>query len=285
MDSVTTLLPQDYPARLNEIPQKPKKLYVQGTLPDFDKKWLAVVGSRAYTPYGKRACEHLLQGLAGYPVVIVSGLALGIDGIAHRAALAAGLPTVAIPGSGLDPSVLYPRSHASLAKDILRSGGALVSEFEHVTKAATWTFPKRNRVMAGISHATLVIEASEKSGTLITARLAADFNRDVLAVPGPIFYDSSTGANLLLRLGATPVRSPEDILDALNIKPQTSPFKTLRTDISDSELTILEAIKNPKSRDDLLEALGMESADASMLLTTMELKGLIVEEMGVIRAL
>jgi DNA processing protein len=138
--------------------------------------------------------------------------------------------------------------------------------------------------MAGMCHATLVIEAAEQSGTLITARLAADYNRDVLVVPGPIFNESSEGANMLLRLGATPIRSAADILDALHIVPAASPLKTLRTDISESELRVLTLIANPISRDELLEVLGMDTSTASILLSTMELKGLIVESMGVIRA-
>jgi DNA processing protein len=283
-DDISTLSPDVFPTLLREMPQAPKKLHVRGSLPSYDRKWIAIVGSRAYTPYGRQVTEHLVRGLAGYPVVIVSGLAIGIDAIAHKAALESNLPTVAIPGSGLGWDVLYPRSNVNLARTILSSGGAILSELDHDIKAAEWTFPKRNRIMAGMCHATLVIEAAEQSGTLITARLAADYNRDVLVVPGPIFNESSEGANMLLRLGATPIRSAADILDALHIVPAASPLKTLRTDISESELRVLTLIANPISRDELLEVLGMDTSTASILLSTMELKGLIVESMGVIRA-
>ena len=132
-------------------------------------------------------CKHLIEGLRGYPIVIVSGLAYGADAAAHRAALEVGLPTVAVPGSGLDWDILYPRANVGLAREILKAGGALLSEEEPETKAADWTFPKRNRVMAGLSRATLIIEAKELSGSLITARLTVEYNRELLVVPGSIF--------------------------------------------------------------------------------------------------
>lgn len=207
----------EFPPLLHEIPDPPRSLTYRGALPSPDLKLLAVVGSRNHTPYGKHAVEHLVAGLAGYPVGIVSGMALGIDSLAHRAALAAGLYTLAVPGGGLEDDVLYPRSHVGLAQDILERGGGLLSEFEPSFRATTWSFPKRNRIVTGMSHATLLIEASEKSGTLISARLAADYNRDVLVVPGDIFSENSRGVHQFLKLGAIPVTSPEDILLALGI--------------------------------------------------------------------
>ena len=180
------LAPPDFPPLLREIPQSPKQLYVRGTLPSFDVPWLAVVGSRACTAYGERALKYLIEGLRGYPVVIVSGLAYGIDALAHKAAMDAGLATVAVPGSGLDWDVLYPRAHVGLAREILASGGALLSEFNPDMRATDYSFPQRNRIMAGLCRATLVIEAKEKSGSLITAKLAAEYNRDLLVVPGSI---------------------------------------------------------------------------------------------------
>ena len=178
--SIRTIKTAEFPESLKEIPQVPEKLYIVGTLPDpHAYYYLSVVGSRKYTSYGREAAERIIKGLAGYPIVIVSGLATGIDGIAHRAALDAGLLTVAFPGSGLDASVLYPRTNLALAKEIVEAGGALVSEFEPNFRAAPWTFPQRNRLMAGISQGTLVIEAEERSGTLITARLAVEYNKNV----------------------------------------------------------------------------------------------------------
>jgi len=186
------LKPNQYPAGLREIPKVPEEMYLIGEMPDSasgepssaEYIYLAVVGTRKFSGYGKEACEKIIGGLAGYPFAIVSGLALGIDAIAHRAALDAGLKTIAIPGSGLDFSVLHPRTNHRLAKEIIESGGALLSEFDWEEPAGLHTFPQRNRIIAGISRATLVVEAPERSGALITANFALDFNRDVFAVPG-----------------------------------------------------------------------------------------------------
>lgn len=213
-----TLAPNEFPPLLAEIPKPPSVLYIEGTLPPPTTTYLTVVGSRKVSRYGRDACEHLIQGLSGYPISIVSGLALGIDGIAHEAALKARLHTVAIPGSGLSEKVLYPRTHLSLAKEIVKAGGALLSECEPEEPAAPYQFPKRNRLLAGISSATLIIEATEKSGTLITAKYASDFNRDLMIVPHSIFSESGSGGHLFMRLGAAPVRTPEDILEILQIE-------------------------------------------------------------------
>lgn len=279
------LSPADFPPILREIPGAPKQLYLRGTLPSFDHRWLAVVGSRAMTSYGKQAVRHLIEGLRGYPIVIVSGLAYGVDAESHKAALDAGLTTVGVPGSGLDWNVLYPKANVGLAREILKAGGALISEEEPDTKATDYTFPKRNRVMAGLSHATLMIEAKEKSGSLITAKLATDFNRELLVVPGSIFSAESKGTHQFLRLGATAVTSPEDILIALGIAKREGPtsLSELRDDLSEDEIRVFDIIKSPVSRDALIEALELPITDANVLLSTMEIKGLIVEELGVVR--
>jgi DNA processing protein len=223
---------KNIPELLQEIPNPPKKLYIQGKLPSPNLKLLCVVGSRKCTPYGQEVCKKLVSGLRDHDIVIVSGLALGIDGIAHKTALEVGLKTIAIPGSGLDESFLYPRSHKQLAKQILESGGALISEFEPQFQATQYSFPKRNRIMAGISHAVLVIEAEIKSGTLITSKFATEYNRDVFAVPGSIFSKNSDGPHMLIRLGATPIRTSEDILEALGFEIDKIP-KTLKIKYSD----------------------------------------------------
>ncbi len=277
------LYPAHFPPLLTEISDPPKQLYVRGTLPSFDKKWLAVVGSRACTPYGKQALHHLLKGLAGYPVVIVSGLAYGIDAEAHKAALEHGLSTVAIPGSGLDWNVLYPRANHALALEILEAGGALLSEEKPETKAADWTFPKRNRVMVGLSHATLVIEAKEKSGSLITAKLAGEYNRELLVVPGSIFSESSKGTHQFLKLGAIPATESADILKALRLQ-ETKPIDVSeRSDLSSREKQVMEIIASPLSRDELIRTLKLPTHEANVLLGAMEIKGLIVESLGVVR--
>jgi DNA processing protein len=283
MDTLRSLSPSEFPPLLREIPGQPKQLYVRGELPPYDMHWLAVVGSRALTSYGRSVCQHLIEGLRGYPIVIVSGLAYGADAEAHKTALKVGLPTVAVPGSGLDWDVLYPRANVGLAKEILKAGGALISEELPGARPMEYMFPKRNRVMAGMCTATLIIEAKEKSGSLITARLAADFNRDVLVVPGSIFSAESKGTHQFLRLGATAITSPGDILQVLGITTRDT-SQTLRTDVSDEEMRVLAAIAAPLSRDELIRELDMEIQEANILLSTMEIKGLILEEVGVVRA-
>lgn len=283
MDTALSMLsPKDFPPLLREIPDAPKKLHVRGTLPSFEKKWLAVVGSRAVTPYGKQVIRHLIEGLRGYPIVIVSGNCYGVDAEAHSLAMECGLPTVGVPGSGLNWNVLYPRMNLKLAERVVESGGALVSEFEPDMRATPYTFPKRNRVMAGMCHATLMIEAKERSGSLITARLTTEYNRELLVVPGSIFSAESRGTHQFLKLGATPVTEPEDVLRALNM--DVSEKNTLeRSDISAEEKRVLELLASPLERDELLRALKMPVSEAQVLLSMMEIKGLLSESLGMVR--
>ncbi len=271
------------PALLREIPDAPKRMTIRGTYPPETCKFLAVVGSRTYSPYGRQACEMLVKGLAGYPVVIVSGLALGIDGIAHQAALDAGLRTVAVPGSGLDERVLYPAAHRRLARDILAAGGALVSEFDPSWKPRPESFPQRNRIMAGMSHAVLVIEAEIKSGTLITSKLATEYNRDVLAVPGPIHSSTSCGPHMLIKKGAALIERSEDILEALGIEPNVKGQPRLRFDLSPDEQRVVALLTEPRGRDELVKLLGVNASEANILLSSLELKGVIAERMGKVR--
>jgi DNA processing protein len=282
---INILKGEEIPEMLREIPDCPDKFYIQGNLPNQNNKILAVVGSRKYTQYGKDACEKLISGLRGYDITIVSGLALGIDGIAHKAALDAGLKTIAIPGSGLDESVLYPSSHRNLAQKILENGGSLISEFEPKFHATPYSFPQRNRIMAGLSHAVLVIEAEIKSGTLITSKFATEYNRDVLTIPGSIFSKNSEGPNMLIRLGATPVRSSEDILEALGFKideiPQNLELKY--SDCSPEELLLVKILDTPKTKDDLIREMHLPASKVCTIISIMEIKGLIKESMGEIR--
>jgi DNA processing protein len=207
-----------FPEQLLHIPEPPAHLYARGTWPSPETKYLAVVGSRALTPYGERACTSLIQGLVGYPISIVSGLALGADACAHKAALTAGLHTIAVLGSGVDDISIYPRTNAGLAKEILSKNGLLLSENPPGYRAQIHDFPKRNRIVAGLSHAVLVIEAGEKSGTLITARLAGDYNRDLLCVPHRLDDAHGVAAHTFIRLGAALVSKPEHILEALGME-------------------------------------------------------------------
>jgi DNA processing protein len=273
---------EDFPPLLRQIHDVPKQLYVRGELPSYKHKWLAVVGSRACTAYDERVVKYLIDGLRGYPLVIVSGLAYGVDALAHKAALDAGLTTIGVPGSGLDWDILYPKANAGLAHEILAAGGALLSEFEPNMKATDYTFPQRNRIMAGMCNATLVVEAKEKSGSLITAKLATEYNRDLLVVPGQIFSAESKGTHQFLKLGATPITSIEDLLQALGLVPREK-REILRGDVTDDEMRILEILASPVSRDELIDSIGLPISEANILLSMMEIKGLIVEELGVLR--
>lgn len=278
-------LPQDdIPSDLREIPEPPDKLYARGKIPPSDAVMLTVVGSRRYSNYGKDVCEELISGLAGFNIAIISGLALGIDAIAHRAALKAGLATIAVPGSGLNDDVIYPAMHIGLAREIQEKGGALLSEFEPNFRATKWSFPKRNRIMAGLSRAVLIIEAEEKSGTLITARLALDYNRDVFVVPNSIFAEGSRGSNRLIRQGAMPVMSSDDILRELDFKIDDNALaRRPLPECSPDEKKILRAMSEPISRDELIRSVGMDTSATNRLITAMEIAGLITEEMGMLR--
>ncbi len=271
---------EDFPPLLNEINDPPKSLRIIGVLPKTEK-YLAVVGSRKYSEYGKAVCEKLIEGLAGYSITIVSGLALGIDSIGHRAALKAGLPTIAIPGSGLSEKVLYPSSHRNLAKEIVEKGGCLISEFSDDTPGYPSNFPQRNRIVAGMCHATLIIEAELKSGTLITSKLATEYNRDVLTVPNSIFSKTSEGPHMLLRLGATPITSSADIISALGLTPHDNLFeKKDYKNCSADEHEVISLLSEPRSRDEIIRLIGKPVYATQTVLATMEIKGLIEESMG-----
>lgn len=268
---VITLHDPAYPALLKEIAVPPAVLFVRGEL--VDQPTIAVVGTRSMTPYGKRVVGDIVTELARQGLVVVSGLALGIDGAAHRAALDGKGGTWAVLASGVDQP--YPASHRQLAQDILASGGALISEFPLGTGALRHHFPIRNRIIAGLSKATLVIEASEQSGTLLTARAALESNRDVLTVPGSIYSPHSRGPHSLLQLGAKLVQSAEDVLFELHLT-NTRNEQVVKTIVPDSneEALILAALgADPMTMDDLVEAVGLPAATVMSTVTLMEMKG------------
>jgi len=271
---------------LREIPDKPKLLYIRGELPPKGHKYLCVVGSRATSIYGRRVCQQLVGGLAGYPVAIVSGMALGIDSEAHKAALDVGLHTVAVLPSSCDDASLYPSTNKPLAARILARGGALISEDKGPHKAMIHDFPKRNRIGAGMCTATLIIEAGEKSGTLITARLALDYNREVLAIPHELGRETGAGVNRLIREGATLVRTADDILQALGIKPLEVPKQaSLPTDLTEIEAKVLHALTEALIRDELIEQAELSAQEANVALSSLLIRGLIVERLGKIERL
>jgi DNA processing protein len=266
---IRKLMREEFPKLLLQIPDAPKQLYLKGNLPPEDAKVLCIVGSRNNTTYGKDVCQKFISSLAGKNVAVVSGLALGIDAIAHQAAMDAGLFTLAIPGSGIDERVLHPQSNLYLARRILESGGGILSEFEPMFKATHYSFPMRNRIMAGLSHAVLIIEAEIKSGTLITSRLATDYNRDVLTVPGSIYSKNTAGPHMLIRLGATPITKPEELFLALGFDEQMS-----LPNISQDDCSL---------RDELIRQSKLHASEANMYISLLEMKGHIKESMGEIR--
>ena len=283
MDSIHKLSAESFPPLLSEISDPPDILYVKGEFP-LAEKYLTVVGTRKPSSYGKDAVKTLIAGLRGLPVAIVSGLALGTDALAHEAALENNIPTIAVPGSGLGDKVLYPAANRELAKRILQAGGCLISEFEENFKATDFSFPQRNRIMAGISQATLVIEAQIKSGTLITAKFATEYNRDILAVPGSIFSSLSEGPHMLIRLGATPITTPEELRAALGFKIEEKKRKIINTkDLSPDEQKVVELLASPIPRDELVDSLDMPVSSAQALLGVMEIKGIITETGGEMR--
>lgn len=224
-------------------------------------------------------CASLISSIARYPVAIVSGLALGIDTEAHRAALDAGVPTVAVLPSSTDERSIYPAANHALAERILKSGGALVSEQKGPYKAHPFDFPARNRIMAGLCKATLVIEAGERSGTLITARLALEYNREVMGIPHDLERETGRGVNLLLRQGATLIRNAEDLLESLGFAAVPEQ-RLLPADLTDTEAALLDSLEVPRIKDELIERAALSAEEANVALSSLLIRGLIVERLG-----
>ncbi len=289
MTPITNILLENIPERLKRVCPPPSKLFVRGKMPDLDAfRCVAVIGSRSNTEYGLKACKYLIKGLSGYPIIIISGLAIGIDSIAHEVALDSGLLTIAVPGSGLDESVIYPKTKISLARKIIENGGCLISEYEPETEAAPWMFPERNRIMAGLADAVLVIEAEKKSGTMITTRLALDYCKDVMAVPGSIFSSKSEGPHHLIRQGAFPATTSKDIVEMLGMEwkeDEAGKKEKEQTlfDCSPEEKMILEAIDSPTTRDEIIGSVPLPTRKIQAILSLLEIKGLIIEEGGRIK--
>lgn len=276
--SVITLEDNDYPKLLKEISDPPLALFVRGQLPSTKLATLAVVGTRRFTTYGKIICEDLVAPLAAQGVVIVSGLALGIDGVAHNATLESGGITVAVLGCGVDKNTIFPSSHKSLSEKIIKNGGAVISEYPPGFLPTLYSFPARNRIIAGLSLGTLVIEAPARSGALITSRCALDYNREVLAVPHAVTSPTGVGPNNLIKQGAKLVTESNDVLEALNLQtikqilPQENQTKT--TD--PKEAKILHSLtKEPKNINQIILETELDSATASSTLIMLEIKGLI----------
>jgi DNA processing protein len=264
----------EYPARLLQIPDPPPVLYVRGQLTTEDEWAVAVVGTRRASAYGKTVTQRLVTDLAVNHVTIVSGLARGIDGEAHQAALDVGGRTIAVLGCGLD--LIYPPEHRNLAREIVENG-ALVSEYPLGTRPEASNFPPRNRIISGLSLGVLVVEAGFKSGALITADFAADQGRDVFAVPGNLYARTNVGTNRLIQDGAKLVMGAEDILEELNLMMVAQQVE-VRAVVpeTDTEALILQHLSlEPVHVDELALRVELPISDVTSNLALMELKGMV----------
>jgi DNA processing protein len=272
-----------YPANLREIQAPPARLYVRGALAEDDALAIAIVGSRAATPYGLAVAERLAADLAARGVTVVSGLARGIDSAAHRGALRAGGRTIAVLGSGVD--VIYPPENRPLAGEI-EARGALVSQFEPGTRPLAGYFPARNRVIAGLSLGVVVVEAASRSGSLITAGLAGELGREVMAVPGPLTSLRSVGAHRLIQDGAALIQGWEDVVgqlplrwrDRVRVLPLTRGEvhgEPPPEDNTEPGLLLRLIGEEPVGIDSIIERSGMAVGRASALLVTLEVEGRI----------
>jgi DNA processing protein len=269
-----TISQPEYPDLLKEIDNPPYILYMKGSLDINACPCVAIVGSRKYTAYGAQIARSFAGDLSRSGLTVVSGMAIGIDSFAHRGALDENEKTIAVLGNSLDDKNIYPRINFNLAREISQSG-ALISEYSVETKAGELTFPARNRIIAGLTLGTLVVEAGEKSGALITAQMALDYNREVFSVPGSIFSPASTGTNELIKKGAKTVTSVRDILEELDLKQEGLKNKIApkipTTKEEDILLKIISA--DPLHIDNISKLSKLQIATVASLLSVMEIKG------------
>jgi DNA processing protein len=270
----------EYPRYLHEISNPPPLLYVYGKLKQVDQWAIAVVGTRRLTAYGKQVTQDLVQGLVNNKVTIVSGLARGIDAIAHKAALDAGGRTIAVLGSGLDH--IYPPENRSLAEKVADNQGAVLTEYALGVRPDAGNFPPRNRIISGLSMGVIVIEAGVRSGALITAKFALEQDREVFAVPGNIRSPSSKGTNRLIQQGAKLVSGVDDVLEELNMTmvPQQAAVQMAMPESAEEALLLAHLTHEPQHIDELSRTAGLPSALASSTLTLMELKGMVLQVGG-----
>jgi DNA processing protein len=277
VSDVRVLERKRFPSLLRAIYDPPPRLYVRGGGENdvLARPAVAIVGARACSSYGAQVARRLGRELAGAGLVVVSGLARGIDGEAHRGALESGGVTVAVLGCGVDRD--YPAAHRELAQRI-RNEGLVVSEYEPGVEPAPWRFPARNRIIAGLSAVTVVIEARERSGALITADMALEEGRDVFAVPGEITSPLSAGTNALLKLGAGVCTAAEDVLALFGLKREERPAPKLGADAG----AILAVL--PGGADEVVQATGLDAQAVAVALAELELTGLVQEGEGIYRA-
>jgi DNA processing protein len=276
---VVTLGDHTYPRLLREVPNPPSVLYMKGTLVDEDQKSVAIVGTRRCTAYGRQMAATMAEQLARAGVTVISGLALGIDGQAHRGALAGGGRTIAVLGSGVDQ--IYPSSHRDLAAQIVATG-AVISDYPPGTKPDARNFPPRNRIIAGLSRGIVVVEAPARSGALITVDFAADYGRDVFCVPGNALSEYSAGCHAAVRDGARLVTSAADVLEDLGMAaPAPGVAAQQAFPLSEQERHLLNYIRwEPQHIDELSAAAGLTPSQSGALLTLLELKGAVRDAGG-----
>lgn len=265
----------EYPALLSEIPAPPPVIYVRGQLQETDSVAVAIVGTRRATAYGRDITQRIAFDLAQAGVTIVSGLALGVDGVAHRAAIEAGGRTIAVLGSGID--VIYPGEHRDLARRISEQG-AVISDYVPGTKPDRFNFPPRNRIISGLSLGVVVTEAPDRSGALLTVNFAAEQGRDAFAVPGPVHASASAGCLRIIREGATMVRSADDILEDLHIRRISMPIEPVQTalPLSPEDRNLLNLLTGQAQHiDDIAEKASRPVPEISGHLMMLELQGLV----------
>lgn len=266
-----------YPSLLKEIPDLPQSINFIGEIAKHENTpKVAVVGTRRATRYGLETAADLARGLSAAGVIVVSGLAMGIDAAAHRGATEGPTPTWAVLGSGL--LNVQPVINRRLAEKIIESGGAIISEYDHTFPANKWTFPQRNRIVAGLTLATIVVEAPEHSGALITADLAMQYNRDVGAVPGEISSINSRGTNKLIKNGAAIIRNAEDVLELIGIERQIVNIDNK----NELENNIMRCLSEPRNADELTAMLNLDIKDVNRTLTALEIKGMIKNNRGIL---
>jgi len=273
--SLLSFLDPNYPRLLLEIEKFPPLLYVKGSMPSSEELCIAVVGTRKITTYGRIVAPELTQPLVDAGAVIVSGLAHGVDAAVQQVAVKSGKRTIAVLGGGLDEKSLYPKEHVWLADEIIRCGGALLSEHPINTPPLKHHFVARNRIISGMSVATVVVECDLKSGSLITAKFALEQNRTVFAVPGPIYGPQSRGPNNLIKMGAKLITSASDIFDDLNLEHLPEQLEIQKT-FNDSpiESAVLKFLTmEPMHINDILKQSGLTAGDALSALTFLEMKG------------
>jgi DNA processing protein len=274
---VRSLRRTDLPELLRQIHDPPRTLFLRGSASAdvLEQGAVAVVGARACSPYGSQVARMLGSELAAAGLVVVSGLARGVDGEAHRGALEAGGITVAVLGCGIDRD--YPAAHAELARRISERG-LVVSEYEPGVEPAPWRFPARNRIIAGLAAATVIVEARERSGALITADFALEDGREVFAVPGEITNSLATGTNRLLGQGATPLTSADDVLELFGLSPSQRPATPVLG--ADAASVVERLTEGAASADELARATGLAPGPLAAALTELELAGLAAEAEG-----